>query len=105
MTWQTIDTAPTDGTLVKLKRVVDGRPLFEGGGFYGLLNSDAPSRQPLEPDPLRRPPLMSPDEERSTRENFMGMKHWLREGGMFLFPTPTHWAPTNGELSPQKQEE
>lgn len=53
--WQPIDTAPTDGRLVMLKRfLADGSKPIIGEGRFGLPSAEAPMQKPAPPDPLNR---------------------------------------------------
>lgn len=93
MDWQDIETAPTDGRLVRLKRVWEGQTISDGVGRFGVIASDAPARAPLEPDLLGR--LNAGDYTREAQANLKWLEagHWLTEDCMYAFPTPTHWMP------------
>ena len=91
--WKSIETAPKDGTLVRLKRVYQGEVVTEGEGLFGQLRSDAPGRKPLGPDPLGR--LTPADYHREAQETqaWADEDKWVKADRMYAFPTPTHWMP------------
>lgn len=91
--WNDISTAPKDGTVIRLKRVHEGRKIAEGNGVFGHRHEDAPGRLPLDPDPLDRltPGQYRAEEEARLRE--LDQPRWLTADRMYLFPEPTHWAP------------
>jgi hypothetical protein len=81
--WEPIQTAPMDGTILMLKRVHQGKVVTQACGYYGKLSAEAPQRQwqrgnAITPD---GPPFENCDEPR-----------WCKEGGLYNFPAPTHWA-------------
>jgi len=83
MDWQTIDSAPKDGTRVWVKRTHEGRVVKEGWAVWGVNSDDAPMRQwgdggldgPIPPD-----------------HAYADTACWLTEDRRYSFPTPTHWA-------------
>jgi hypothetical protein len=91
--WQSIETAPKDGTVVRLKRVFEGRLVDDGPGLFGVLHDAAPSRSGPGIDPLGRLTAADYAEEAEAREAFVRSAKWLRADRMYLFPTPTHWMP------------
>lgn len=97
MDWEAIETAPTDGSVVWVKRMSPSKPdqiVSEGWAVFGVCHADAPQRQSLGIDPLGR--LSSADyarEEAQTKAHADAAK-WLRPGRMYSFPTPTHWSPS-----------
>ncbi len=91
--WQPIETAPTDETVVRLKRIYQGRLVAEGLGLFGILHPAAPSRSGVGLDPLDRLTAADYEREAKDREAFVRSAKWLREDRMYLFPTPTHWMP------------
>lgn len=100
MEWLPIETAPHDGTVVRLKRVYQDRIIAEGLGCYGLLDDAAPSRSPLGPDPLGRMEPRDYKRERQLAAEWHAMPKWVRDDRMYEFPQPTHWMPLNAEASP-----
>lgn len=87
--WKDISTAPKDGTRVWVKLVYDDQVITEGWAVWGAAHGQAPQRQPEIPDPLGRPPLMTPEQHAA----YAGTPKWMSEDRMFTFPTPTHWRP------------
>lgn len=91
--WLPIESAPKDGSEVRVKRVYKGRIVKEGMAVFDHLAPSAPSRAPMDHDPLNR---MSPaDCAREARDTaaYAAGKRWLLPGRMYAFPTPTHWHP------------
>lgn len=86
--WQPIETAPTDGSEVQLKRVYQDRLVVEGTGVFGYLHEAAPSRS----CDLATLFLMAGDAKfRKAQEDYVKTQHWLKPDRMYLFPAPTHW--------------
>jgi hypothetical protein len=91
--WQPIESAPKDGTVVRLKRIYEGRLVADGPGLFGILHDAAPSRSGVGLDPLGRLTMADYEREAKDREVFVRSAKWLRADRMYLFPTPTHWMP------------
>lgn len=84
MKWQSIETAPKDGTLIHAKRVYQGRVVKEGAALWGVNSADAPMRQ-WTPGGLEGP--VPPDNE------YADTPRWLTQDRRYSFPMPTHWMP------------
>jgi hypothetical protein len=93
--WRSIDTAPKDGTVIRLKRVYKGRVIAEGVGLFGSLHGAAPSREVLGPDPLGRLRATDYAALAEATRVWSASEKWLREDRMYAFPTPTHWMPVD----------
>lgn len=89
--WHLIENAPTDGSVVQLRRVHEGRIIAEGRGLFGVLDEAAPARTDLGIDPLGRFDAAYYERERQAGAAFYSQPHWLRADRMHLFPEPTHW--------------
>lgn len=92
MTWRPIETAPTDGRKVWVKRMYKGQLVTEGWAVFGICHLKAPQRF-VERDPLNR--LAEADYAREAvlaREQADAPK-WLKPDRMYSFPAPTHWLP------------
>ena len=72
-TWHEIASAPKDGTVVHLKRVVADRVIQEGRGLFGTMDENAPL---YRDDPA-----------------WGSTPRWLHEGRQHAFPVTTHWQP------------
>ena len=79
--WQSIDTAPKNGTPITVKRVYQGRVVYEGPAVWRAVTFPA-----LPPDPLGRPELVETGPYTATG--------WMRVDREKRVPTPTHWKPT-----------
>lgn len=91
--WKPINSAPKDGSVLRLKRIYKGSVVSEGDGVWGILADDAPSRSPMPPDPLGRP-LPAGFEMESPE--YLARPRWLTVDRMYHFPEPTHWRPRDG---------
>lgn len=91
MDWQPIGTAPHDGSVVRVKRVYEGRIVKEGEAVFDIPHPAAPMLSSLGPDPLGR--YVDYVGEARAIENAKTAKRWLRPDRMYAFPTPTHWLP------------
>jgi hypothetical protein len=89
--WQSIKTAPHDGSVVWVKRVFNGRLVAEGEAVFDLLDSAAPSLRGVGPDPLGRLSAADYARENNERALWAGQRMWLRPDRLYRFPTPTHW--------------
>lgn len=67
--WQSMATAPRDGTMVRLQRIYRGALIAEGCGFFGAVMVDY-------------------DEGPDTYEHC-----WVSEDRRHFFPEPTRWKP------------
>lgn len=76
--WKGIDTAPTDGTVVNVKRVYDGRIVYEGPAVWRSVRFSA-----LD-DPLKG---------KEYAEAYTGTG-WMYPDKDYRVPEPTHWRPT-----------
>ena len=79
--WLPIDTAPKDGSLCRVKRVLDdGDILCEGLAYWG-----------------QRDPFFANVRESMFMDILITGKPipdgWCVEGGKYYFPEPTHWVP------------
>jgi hypothetical protein len=77
--WQPIETAPKDGTVLRLKRVYNGAVIADGRGYFG----SATIHYAIEDGGPATFHLI-----------------WAAEDGRHFFPMPTHWAP----VAPQEEE-
>lgn len=93
MEWQPIDSAPKDGTVLRLKREHDGHVVKEGAGVWGPRAANAPLRHPTGPDPLGRMTAADLRLEEASRVAYADEPAWLTEDRLYSFPTPTHWMP------------
>lgn len=91
--WQDIETAPTDGREVWVRRVYDGKLVSEGWAVFGICDPMAPQSQSLGPDPLGRLSAADYIEEDKQRREYADEPKWLKPSRMYSFPTPTHWLP------------
>jgi hypothetical protein len=81
--WRLIETYVTPGhidpstvvEIVETKREFDGKTIFEGPGYYGLLAPNAPMRS--------HPGLAG----------WATRPHWCTADGLYEIPSPTHWRP------------
>lgn len=76
--WQDIASAPKDGTVLDLQRVVDGKAMFTGHGSW---------RTVTFPEMRNGPPWNSVIEPEEIATG------WMRDGVDKRFPEPTHWRP------------
>lgn len=79
MDWRTIETAPKDGTVVRYRRVLDGKVAYEGFACWRTVHFDA-----LPPHPISGE-VFAPAEDATG---------WMWPDRDKRVPTPTHWAPT-----------
>lgn len=93
--WQDISSAPLDGTLVELRRVYQGKLIAVGPGFFGPDHPSAPSRTPLEPDPLGRPEVI----DRYALVKRADVAKWQADNGLYRFPAPTEWRPLESQTN------
>jgi hypothetical protein len=82
MEWQPIDTAPKDGTAIKVKRVYQGRVAFEGYASWRTVNFGE-LRDPLSGEIFAQ------------AENATG---WMCTDIDKRFPEPTHWMPASTQV-------
>lgn len=64
--WQPIASAPQDGRLLMLRRVVDGAVIHEGPGRFGRLTRQLPGLS-------------------------QALRYWIQPDGRALWGGPTHW--------------
>ena len=76
--WQNIETAPRDGTSVNVRRVYEGRIVYEGPAVWRTVHFEALR------DPLRGGVF-------AEAEDATG---WMRVDSEHRVPEPTHWLPT-----------
>jgi hypothetical protein len=89
MQWRPIESAPTDGRQVWVKRIFEGRIIKEGWAVFGSLAANAPMRQWSDGglgDPI------PPDNEAADA------RRWCNPDRLHRFPTPTHWSPARTAL-------
>lgn len=91
--WRDISSAPLNGTLIELRRIHQGRLIAVGRGFFGPDHPNAPSRTPIEPDPLGRPEII----DRYALVKRADVAKWQADDGLYRFPTPTEWRPLSPE--------
>jgi hypothetical protein len=91
--WQPIETAPRDGSVVRVKRVYQGRVIAEGDAVFGVAHPAAPQRQSLGPDPLGRLSAADYEAEDAATIAYADKPKWLKPDRMCSFPEPTHWLP------------
>lgn len=89
--WLPIESAPTDGREVWVKRVYEGRVVKEGWAVFGVAAAEAPQRQPVGLDPLGRVSAAMLAEETRLALAHADKPKWLIPDRMYSFPTPTHW--------------
>lgn len=77
--WQDISTAPKDGTKVRVKRVCDGQVLSDGIAYFGSITIDYGMNG------------IAVGMQYPATQTYGGV--WVRDGGRYLFPDPTHWMP------------
>lgn len=82
--WQSMKTAPQDGSLVWARRVHNGYLVKEGWAVWGINSKDAPMRQ-WGPGGLdgRIPPDHA----------YADTPRWLVADRRYSFPEPTSWHP------------
>ena len=97
--WLPIESAPQDGSVVRVKRVFKDRIVKEGDAVFGILGESAPGRSSIGADPLGRLSAADYAREASDRDGWAAEAKWLTVDRMYAFPTPTHWlpAPTSKE--------
>jgi hypothetical protein len=71
--WRAIETAPHDGTEVRLRRIHEGRVVSEGWAYFG--------RRDPRHENVRQSAGGAMDQE----------DRWCEAGGQHFFPGPTHW--------------
>lgn len=79
--WQPIETAPKDGSIVRVRRVYKGDVIYDGPATWRTIIFPA-----LPPDPLGRARLA--EEEAYTATGWMRPK-----GSDTRVPEPTEWMP------------
>jgi hypothetical protein len=94
--WQPIGAAPTDGTTLFLRRLYQGRLVWQGRGFHGFMAADA--LPPLGRDPLNRMSEADYAAEEAERQALKSTSGWITADGMHCAPMPTHW--WNGDDEP-----
>ncbi len=95
--WVDIDEAPHDGTVVRVRRIYEGRVVKDGLAVFDVLHAAAPMRQGLGLDPLGRLSAADYRREAADLARDVHAKHWLLPDRMYKFPTPTQYLP---EASP-----
>ncbi|MEZ2132439.1 MULTISPECIES: hypothetical protein [unclassified Sinorhizobium] len=75
--WQDIATAPKDGSVVQVKRVYDGRVVYEGPAVWRTVHFRA---------------LHDPLTGKEYAEAYDGTG-WMYHDKDFRVPEPTHWRP------------
>lgn len=96
--WQTIESAPKDGSNIWVKRVYENRIVAEGWAVFGVCHRDAPQRQSLGIDLLGRLDASDYAREGANRSAYVEAPKWLKPDRMYSFPNPTHWSP--GQTAP-----
>ena len=89
--WQPINTAPTDGRRVYVKRVHNGA-IAEGWAVFGIAHEAAPMRSPIGADPLNRLSREDYAREAAADRAYADTPRWLNPDRMHSVPSPTHWA-------------
>lgn len=84
--WQPIGTAPTDGRLVRLRRVYEGRTIVDRRGYFGNLTVTYGGCAYVSYGGI----------EYAEPEDVEYTDVWIDEDRCHLFPTPTHWKPDDG---------
>lgn len=76
--WQPIDTAPKDGSILHVRRIHEGRVIYEGPAAWRTVHFEALPPHPLDGDVYApRTPLT----------------WWAYPREDKMVPTPTHWRP------------
>lgn len=76
--WLNMETAPKDGTVIKVKRVFEGGLIYEGLACWRTVKFPALPPHPLSGD------IYAPAEDATG---------WMRHDSEHRVPEPTHWMP------------
>ena len=81
--WRPIATAPKDGTILRLRRVLEGAIIKDGRGYFGSVTIFYPGGPFVSVGGL--------DYAEPSEQTFSDV--WVDEDRTHLFPQPTHWTP------------